>query len=254
MANRLDGKRALIYGGGTGLGYACADAMIREGAAVFLSSRRTEVLQDAVRTLSKHGKAGHAAGDATQAEDVERVTAAAVDFLGGLDTLVVSAGAGGRTPIFDTDPAEFQRIIDHNLRPAFLAARYGVSHLVASGKGSIAIISSMLGLVGRHERIAYCTAKAGIIGMVRALALDLAESGVRANAICPGYVETELARQIAQQEPDPEAQLRRHSLMHPIQRAGRPEEIGEAAVYLASDAAAFMTGQAVTLDGGYTAR
>jgi NAD(P)-dependent dehydrogenase (short-subunit alcohol dehydrogenase family) len=254
MAKRLLGKRALVYGGGTGIGYACAEAFAREGAVVFLSSRREEVLRKAVDKLTFHGRASHAAGDATVAADVERVTEAAADFMGGIDTILVSSGAGGKTPIFSTTPDEFQRIVDLNLRPLFLAVRCAVPQLLQAGSASVIAIASMYSLVGQYERVAYCTAKHGVLGMVRAMALDFADKGVRVNAIAPGFIETELSRQIAAQEPDPEAAMRARRAMHAIPRAGQPEEIGEAAAYLASDAASFMTGQCLTLDGGYTAR
>jgi NAD(P)-dependent dehydrogenase (short-subunit alcohol dehydrogenase family) len=254
MNPRLQGKRALVYGGGTGIGLACAEAMLRQGAAVFLSGRRGEVLREAAGRLATIGRAGYEAGDATVAGDVQRVTAAAADFLGGIDTILVSAGAAGRTPIFDTDPDEFQRIIDNTLRPAFLAVRYASPQLLEAGKGSVIVVSSTFGLVGHRERVAYCGAKAGVIGMVRAMALDFADRGVRVNAMCPGFVETPLAIEVAQRESDPEAALRAKRLMHAIPRAGTLEEMGELAVYLASDMSAFMTGQAIAIDGGYAIR
>src|SRR5262245_3620860 len=255
MAGRLTGKRALIYGGGTGIGFACAEAMAEDGAAVFLSGRRQEKLSEAAAKLSARGfKAGLAPGDATEVEDVQRVTAEAVRFLGGLDTLVVSAGAGGRTTVFDTDPVEFQRIMDNTLRPAFFAVRYAVDHLLAAGQASVILISSTFGLVGVKERLAYCGAKAGVIGMAKAMAMDLADRGVRVNAICPGYVETELTLSVAAKEPDPEAWLRSRRTMHPMPRSGTLPEMGELAVYLASDLAAFVTGQAIAIDGGFSAR
>jgi NAD(P)-dependent dehydrogenase (short-subunit alcohol dehydrogenase family) len=254
VGERLKNKKALVYGGGSGIGLACAEAMVREGASVFISSRREKVLSEAVKSLGVLGRAGYEAGDATSVDDVRRVTASAVGFLGGLDTLLVSSGAGGRTPIFDTDPDEFQRIMDHNMRPAFLALRFGVAHLMAAQPASVIIISSTYGLVGHKERAAYCAAKAGVIGLAKAAALDLADKGVRVNAICPGYVETPLAIEVAQHEPDPEAALEAKRRMHPIPRAGTLEEMGELAVYLASDSSAFMTGQAIAIDGGYNAR
>jgi NAD(P)-dependent dehydrogenase (short-subunit alcohol dehydrogenase family) len=254
MAGRVVGKKCLIYGGGTGIGLACAEALAKEGAAVFVSGRREEILKNAVIGLAKLGKAGHAAGDATSSADVQRVTAAAAALMGGIDTLIISAGAGGRTPIFDTDPDEFQRIMDNTLRPVFLATRYASQHLLAAGAGSVIAISSTYGLVGHRERVAYCGAKAGVNGMVKAMALDFADKGIRVNAICPGFVETPLSVEVANLEPDPEAALRAKRLMHAIPRAGRLEEMGELAVYLASDLSAFMTGQAVAIDGGYSAR
>ena len=254
MGERLRGKRALVDDGGTGIGFACAEAMVREGAAVVVSSRRSAVLEGAVERLRAHGEAGYEAGDATQVADVRRVSQSAVRFMGGLDTIVVSAGAGGRTPIVDTEPDEFQRIIDHTLRPAFLAMRYAAEHLIAAGNASVIIISSAYGLVGQRERAAYCAAKAGVIGLAKSAALDLADKSVRVNAICPGYVETALSIEVARLEADPEAALETKRRMHPIPRAGRLEEIGELAVYLASDLAAFVTGQAIAIDGGYSAR
>lgn len=254
MAGRLEGKKALVYGGGTGIGLAIAQALAQEGAGVFLSGRRKHVLDDAVTQLSKIGKVARAAGDASRKEDVQRVTAQAADFLGGLDTVVMSAGAAGRTSIFDTEPEEFQRIMDHTLMPAFLSVRYAASHLLAAGRGSVIIISSTFGLVGRAERVAYCGAKAGVIGMVKSMALDFAPHNVRVNAICPGYVDTPLALEVAKAEPDPEAAMQAKRLMHPIPRAGRLDEMGELAVYLASDPSAFLTGQAIAIDGGYSSR
>jgi NAD(P)-dependent dehydrogenase (short-subunit alcohol dehydrogenase family) len=251
MGDRVKGKKCLVYGGGTGIGLACAEALAGEGAAVFISGRREGVLKAAAAKL---GKAGYAAGDATSVADVQRITASAAEFMGGLDTIVISAGAGGRTSIFDAEPDEFQRIIDINMRPVFLAVRYGIPHLVAAKAASVIAISSMYGLVGQRERVAYCGAKAGVNGMVMSMALDLAEKGVRVNAICPGFVETPLSLEVAKAEPDPEAAMRAKRMMHPIPRPGKLEEMGELAVYLASDLSAFMTGQAIAIDGGYSIR
>ncbi len=254
MTGRLQGKRALVIGGGTGIGLACAEAMLGDGASAMISGRREHVLAEAAGKLSSRGPVFWSAGDGGRAEDVERVVAEAVARMGGLDTVVISAGTSGRTPITTTEPADFERIFDHNVMPVFLACRYASPHLVANGSGSLIAISSMYGLVGQYERVAYCGAKSAVIGMVRAMALDLATSRVRANAICPGFIETELARQTAAQEPDPEAAMRTRRAMHPIPRAGRPEEIGALAAFLASDDAAFITGQALAADGGYSIR
>jgi NAD(P)-dependent dehydrogenase (short-subunit alcohol dehydrogenase family) len=251
---RLASKKALIYGGGTGIGLACAEAMIREGAAVFLSGRREGVLEAAHARLHPLGKAGFAAGDATLAEDVQRVTAAAVDFMGGLDTIVVSAGAGGKTPIFNAPVEEFKRITDHSLLPPFLAMRFGAAHLIEAEGASVIVISSMFGLTGQKERAGYCAGKAGVIGLVKSAAMDFADRNVRVNAICPGFIETELSLQVAKQEPNWEEAIEFKRRMHPIPRPGRLEEVGELAVYLACDLAAFMTGQAIAIDGGFTTR
>lgn len=254
MSGRLSGKRTLVYGGGTGIGLACATSMAQEGSRVFISGRRENVLKDALPGLQAIGPAGYAAGDATEEADVVRVTEAAAKFMGGIDSIVVSAGAGGRTPIFDTPVAEYKRIIDHSLLPPFLAMRFAATHLLAAGKASVTVISSTFGLVGKQERAGYCAGKAGVIGLVKSAALDFAEKGVRVNAMCPGFVETPLTLEVAALEPDPIAAQEAKRRMHPIPRPGSLEEMGEMAVYLASDLAAFVTGQAFAIDGGYSIR
>jgi len=187
MTGSLAGKRALIYGGATGIGFGCAEALAREGAQVFLSGRRENRLREAAGKLAA---LGYAAGDATQEADVARVTAAAAEAMGGLDSLVISAGIGGVASIEDETLEAFRRITEGNLLPHFLASRAAIPHLRASRGGAIIAIASVLGLVGTRRRLAYCTAKAGIVGMVRAMALDLADQNIRVNAICPGFVET----------------------------------------------------------------
>ena len=254
MGDRLAGKRILVYGGATGIGFGCAEAMARKGARLFISSRREHRLREAVAKLEAHGPASFAAGDATQEGDVTRVTAAAIESLGGLDAILVSAGAAAVASIEQETLAGFHRILDANLTATFLATRAAVPHLKASGGGAIIAMASVLGLVGTRRRVAYCAAKAGIIGMVRAIALDLAEFKIRANAICPGFLETELTREIIALEPDPEAMMKARRTGNPLGRSGHPREIGALAVYLASDDAAWTTGQAFTVDGGFTAR
>jgi NAD(P)-dependent dehydrogenase (short-subunit alcohol dehydrogenase family) len=202
--SRLEDRRALIWGGGTGIGFGCAQAMMAAGARVLIASRNAERLAAAATRL---GGCGIAAGDATLEVDVARVTAAAAAHMGGLDTLVISAEGAGPTPTGATPLPELRRILDVNLLPVFLAVHAALPHLLERG-GAVIAIASIYGLVGQRERLAYCAAKAGVIGMVRAMALDLADRGIRVNAICPGF-ETELAREVASREPDPEAALAR---------------------------------------------
>jgi NAD(P)-dependent dehydrogenase (short-subunit alcohol dehydrogenase family) len=228
--------------------------MVAEGATIFLTGRRREKLVEAAAKLAPAARIGFSPGDATLEPDVDRITREAIGFLGGLDTVLISAGTSGVTSILSASLAEFRAICDANLTATFLACRYAAPRLVANGGGSIIAISSVFGLVGEVDRVAYCASKHGVIGLVRAAALDLATRGVRVNALCPGFVETELAREIASRAPDPEAALHKRRTMHPVPRAGQPEEIAAAAVYLASPAAAWTTGQALAVDGGYSAR
>jgi len=250
MQAALTGKRTLVYGGGTGLGQACAQAMLENGARVFITGRRRQKLEEAAQDLGRLGSIAFLEGDITKEGDVTRVTGAAVDFLGGLDSLVVSAGRSAIGSVLEASLAQFEEILSVNLTGPFLAARAAAPHLVAAAPSSVILIASVVATTPMKERIAYCTSKAGIVGMTRAMALDLADKRVRVNAISPSLVLTELSREILSRERDPAATLARREAQHPLGRLGKPEEIGAAAVYLASEASAWMTGQNLIIDGG----
>jgi NAD(P)-dependent dehydrogenase (short-subunit alcohol dehydrogenase family) len=250
MARRLDGRRALIYGGGTGLGLACAEALLEAGASVFVSGRRTERLESARERLTGTGRIGAAAGDFTSDTDVAHITAAAVEFLGGIDTLVVSSGRSAIGSVLSATRAQFDDILTTNLTGPFLAVQAAAPHLIRAAPASVVLIASVVGVVAMRERVAYCASKAGLLGMTRAMALDLAEHRVRVNAISPSLVLTELAQEILSREADPTATLARREAQHPLGRLGLPQDIGSAAVYLAGDEASWMTGQNLVIDGG----
>jgi len=253
MSPALAGKRALIYGGGTGLGYASAQSMLENGAKVFITGRRKERLEQARKALSEFGAIDLAEGDFTREVDVARVTEAAVAFLGGIDSLVVSSGRSAIGSILDCSLVQFQEILTANLIGPFLAIRAAAPHLAAAAPSSVILIASVVATAAMKERVAYCTSKAGVLGMTKAIALDLASKGVRVNAISPSLVLTELARDILSRERDPVATLASREAQHPLGRLGKPEEIGAATVYLASDASAWVTGQNLIIDGGLSA-
>ena len=250
MTEKLHGKRALIYGGGTGLGLASAQAMLASGASVFLTGRRLEKLEQARSRLGQAAEVGLAAGDFTRERDAASVTEAAVDFLGGLDTLIVSSGTSAIGSILTASRTQFKEVITTNLVGPFLAVRAAAPHLIRSAPSSVILIASVVAIAAMKKRVAYVTSKAGILGMTRAVALDLAEHGVRVNTISPGLVLTELAHEILSREADPEATLARRRARHPLGRLGEPQDIGSAAVYLASSDSAWMTGQNLVIDGG----
>jgi len=248
MANELAGKRVLVYGGGTGLGLGCARAMADAGAATFITGRRREKLEAAARMIG--ASVGLAEGDFTREADVEAVTAAAVSHLGGLDTVLVSSGTSSIGSTLTAKLADFQNVMGTNLTGPFLAVRAAAPHLIDAAPTSIIMIASIVATVPMKHRVAYCTSKAGLLGMTRAMAIDLAEYRVRVNAISPSLVLTELAREIMSREADPQATLARRQAQHPLGRLGEPKDIGSAAVYLAADESSWMTGQNLILDGG----
>lgn len=254
QSSDLTGRRALVYGGGTGIGFACATAVAAQGAAVCLSGRRPEPLLQARNRLATYPAVHCFPGDACAEKDVAGVTDSAAAAMGGLDVVIISAGVGGITPIDTTSVAEFRRICDGNTLPMFLATQYAMPHLRQAGRGAIIVISSMFGVIGYRNRVAYCAAKAAVIAMARSLALDLAPDRITVNAICPGFIDTELSRAVLAQVTDVDKAFAERAASTPLGRIGRPEEIGALAAYLASDGGAWTTGQQFIVDGGFTAQ
>jgi NAD(P)-dependent dehydrogenase (short-subunit alcohol dehydrogenase family) len=236
--------RALVVGGGTGLGLAAAHALATRGFRCFLTGRRADVLQAAAAPLG----AGWMAGDAAEAATAHAVTAAAVAAMGGLDTLVVSAGRSAIGSIATATAAEFAEVLRVNLMPTFHFTQAALPH-VAQG-GAIIAIASVVASVPHADRLAYCTSKSALVGMVRQMALDLAPRCIRVNAVSPSLVLTELTRDIMAKEVDPEAALAARTRQHPLGRLGMAEEVGEAVAWLAASSGAWITGQDIVLDGG----
>jgi NAD(P)-dependent dehydrogenase (short-subunit alcohol dehydrogenase family) len=251
---RLSGKIALITGGGTGIGRACALLFAREGAQVVVSGRRNEPLREVVREIEQAGGQALAiAGDVTQRESVEAALAGAVEYFGSLNVVVNNAGAVVVADAEHTSDADWHRVIGANLTGTFLVSRAALPILRKAKGGSIVNIGSALGLVARKQRAAYCAAKAGVTGLTKAMALDYAHENIRVNCICPTIVETELGSLSLAKAPDPQAERRKRTAEIPIGRMGIPEDVALMAVYLASDESSWVTGAALPLDGGLTA-
>jgi NAD(P)-dependent dehydrogenase (short-subunit alcohol dehydrogenase family) len=251
---RLSGKVALITGGGTGIGRACALAFAREGAQVAVAGRRKQPLEAVAGEIeAAGGKALALTCDVTQTASVAAAVSQSEQHFGRLDTIINNAGAVVVATAEHTSDEDWQTVITANLTGTFLVSRAALPMLRRVGGGSIINIGSVLGLVARKERAAYCAAKAGVSGLTRAMAIDHAKDKIRVNCICPTIVGTELGMQSIRQAPNAEAEIQRRIAEIPIGRMGTPEDVALMAVYLASDEASWVTGASFPLDGGVTA-
>jgi len=241
---RLDGKVAIVTGAGSGIGRAIATALHAEGAAIVAAdiSGNEKALAD---ELGERAVAVRA--DVTEGSDVAAMVDAARAAFGGLHVMVNNAGIDGTMgPIADCSEENFDRVIAVNLKGVFLGMKHALPVMVAGGGGSVVNIASAAGLVGFPMLPAYCASKGGVVQLTRAGALEYAAAGVRVNAICPGVIDTPLTAGI-----DP-GMTDAATAMTPLGRLGRPSEIAALAVFLASDESSYMTGAAVSIDGGFT--
>jgi NAD(P)-dependent dehydrogenase (short-subunit alcohol dehydrogenase family) len=246
---RFRGRSYLVTGASSGIGRAVAKALGAEGARVALAGRRTERLEETARSIqAEGGQAFGLEGDVRKETTCRDWIAAAVGRFGGLDGLVNAAGVIGSGSVTDTDAAEWDRVMDSNLRSVFLLTRAAVPEL-AKRKGAVVNISSVGGLRPYPGIAAYCVSKAALDMLTRCAALDLAPQQVRVNAVNPGVVVTEL-HTVTHAVPDYPAFLERSKTTHPLGRVGQPEEIAALVLFLLSDEAAWITGVTYSIDGG----
>jgi NAD(P)-dependent dehydrogenase (short-subunit alcohol dehydrogenase family) len=251
---RLSGKVAFITGGGTGIGRACALALAREGAGVAIVGRRKDPLEAvAGEIVAQGGNALAATCDVTNRSSVENALSQAERRFGRLDTIVNNAGAVVVATVEHTSDDEWNQVLAANLTGTFFVSRAALAVLRRAGGGTIVNIGSVLGLVARKDRAAYCAAKAGVCGLTRAMALDHAREKIRVNCICPTIVETELGMQSVRRTGNAEAEIQKRIAEIPLGRLGKPDDVANMAVYLASDEASWITGASFPLDGGLTA-
>ena len=247
---RLGGKVAIITGAASGLGRASAQLFAEHGASVVIADRDTAGGQETVAQIrDTGGQAEFIETDVAVADDADAMVTKAVTCFGKLDILFNNAGIAIRKPVADLSEDEWDRCIDTNLKGVFLGSKSAIPEMIRGGGGSIINTASIYGVVGGRTRAAYSASKGGIVNLTRSMALDYASQNIRVNCICPGFVETPLLKKILGTEEEFQALVD----MHPMGRLGRPIETAYAAVYLASDEAAFTTGIALPVDGGYTA-
>lgn len=247
---KLTDRVAVITGAAKGIGLGCARVFASHGATVVIADIDTEAGAEAAKQLSAVGRVVFVACDVTKEADIQRLIDDTVERFGRLDCLVNNAGwHPPATTIEQTEVADFEQLVRLNLTGAFIACKYAVPHLRRT-RGNIINISSEVALLGQASSAAYVTTKAALLGLTRALALDLAPEGVRVNAVCPAGVMTPLVKQWAASEYDPAGAIEAVHRWHPMGRMARAEEIGEVCAFLASDEASFVTGQTICPDGG----
>ncbi len=254
---RLAGKVALITGGGTGIGRAIALAFAREGAGVAVAGRRVEKIREVAREIQKEGGAGFAMEcDVTRAVDVERAVKGTVERFGRLNVLVNCAGALHVSTVEGISEEEWDRVMTVNVKGPkgpFLMSRAVLPEFRKAGGGAIVNVGSILGLIAMKDRAAYCASKGGVTMLTKAMAMDHADENVRVNCICPSIVETELLAGLFDESERGQALRKARVASIPLGRIGRPADVAEMAVFLASEESSWVTGVALPLDGGLSA-
>lgn len=241
----LDGKVAVITGAGSGMGRASARVFVREGARVLaadVSGRQEDTAAELGRAVVPWQC------DVRAEADVEAMFAAALDTFGRVDVVCNVAGVGSAGMLADLDVGEYERVMAVNLTGVMLGTKHGIRAMLPTGGGAIVNWSSIGGLGASVGTSAYCASKAGVITFTKAAAIEYGPQGIRANAICPGFVETELTG-----GPGSGARFPKLIEATALKRAGQPEEVAELASFLASDRASYITGAVITIDGGTTA-
>jgi NAD(P)-dependent dehydrogenase (short-subunit alcohol dehydrogenase family) len=250
---RLKDKVAIITGGGSGFGEVTARLFAREGAAIMLADINGEAAQTVADSIaSEGGQVGWVRTDVTSSSSVEAMVQAALNRFGRVDILFNNAGIEGFGTVVDTDENAWERIFAVHVRGTYLCSKYALPAMIEGRRGgSVVNVSSVAGLVGIRNMTAYSAAKGAILSMTRSMAVDFAQYGVRVNCVAPGTTMTPMGQRLV--EGDTPEQLALRMSRYPLNRFGRPEEIANAVLFLASDESSYATGSCLVVDGGLTA-
>lgn len=255
QSQTLEGKHALVTGGATGIGYAIAQALLQQGVRVTISGRTQASLQDAALSLSAYGDVQSVVMDVSHLESVAIGFAQARAGFGEIDILINNAGQASSAPFLKTSEDQWQTLIGVNLSGTFFCTQQALPAMVERGWGRIVNVASTAGLKGYAYVAAYCAAKHGVIGLTRALALEVANKGVTVNAVCPGYTETDIVKQaitnIMQKTGRSEEQARAElASTNPQKRLIQPQEVADAVLWLCQASSQSQTGQSIAIAGG----
>jgi NAD(P)-dependent dehydrogenase (short-subunit alcohol dehydrogenase family) len=246
----FSGQVAIVTGGAKGIGEATARKFAECGASVVIFDSDAAAGERTAAEIVKTGAVcDFVACRVDVGEEVERAVRTVVHKHGRLDVLVNNAGIQDYGDVVSTTEEAWDRLMNINLRGAFLVSKHVVPHLLKQG-GAVVIVGSVQSFTAISNSVAYVTSKHALLGLARAMSLDYAQKGIRVNCVCPGAIDTPMLRWAASLSPDPQAVLRNCDRMHPIGRIGRPEEVANAIVYLASPFSSFITGAALIVDGG----
>lgn len=248
----LTGKIALVTGGSAGIGLSVAESLCQAGASVAIVGRRKDALEDAKRHIAKrypNAEIFAVSADASKVEDIRKMVNQVIQRFGRIDILVNNAGTNVLNEAFDVTEAEWDRIMNVNVKGLFFCCQEVGKHMAKQGGGKVINMASQMGLVGLYKRAAYCTSKGGVVQLTKVLGIEWAPYNIQVNAIAPTFVKTPLTRPMLENKEFYEEVIRRI----PMGKLAQPEDVAGAVLYLASDLSNFVTGHTLPVDGGWVA-